>query len=177
MNKFISPLLALLLIVSFSHCKEDDIEPVEEELYGYFTFYGLDVASNPSNYTKSDILSSPDNYWAEIKDVYGTPQLKIYYGDQYNNGVTTVDYTGVGNYSSDDTNLNCQNNSYNGFDNPSYSIDRRVQGTGGYMEILTHENGIITGNLRYINCRWVQESGSYKYTGIDDCNFEIKLNP
>ena len=95
-------LLITIISFQFSSCKKDkETKPEEDEAFGYFTYYGLTVASNPSNYTKSKTATSITNFWAEIKEVNGTSQLKIYHGDQYNNTTITVDFTGVGNYSSD----------------------------------------------------------------------------
>jgi hypothetical protein len=176
MRNSLIAIAASLLLLSISACK-DDTAPEENDTtpFGHFSYYGLIIGSNPSIYTKSEELVTYDNFWSEITETDSSQRLKIYAGDQYNNLEVYLTYRGVGNYSSLDSDLSCVSNSYNGFDNPSYTLDPRTPGTGGSMEILSLENGIITGNLRFIVGRWVQESGSYTYRGIDDCTFEIKL--
>ena len=178
MKRAISILSLAILVISMASCKKEDLNNSEdEELHGYITYYGLIVPSNPSNFYKDTIQHSATSYWAELKIVGGVQQLKIYWGDQYNNVTVTVDYEGVGNYSSDDTNLQCRSYSYNGYSNPTMVISPDKFWTGGYMEILTHEDDIITGNLRYINYYYDSNDATDKYGGIDDCLFEIKLNP
>ena len=167
----------LFLLLSLSACTEDNATPAEDEKpYGHFSYYGLTVSSNPSNYTKSETITHEESYWAEIIQSDSTQRLKIHTGGQYHSLDVTVTFTGVGNYSTLNADLAIQSTgAYNGLYTPSYSSDPQIPGTGGYMEILSHDNNIITGNLRFILGSWVQESGSYKYTGIDDCTFEIKL--
>lgn len=175
MKKLIILSTCVFFISSFSSCKKDrDIKP-EDEFLGHFTFKALTVASNPSNYTKSKTITTVNNFWAEIKEVNGTNELTIYHGDQYNNTAITVDFTGVGNYSSDNTNLQCYMRSYNGQTNPTYRFLTSPKGTGGYMEIISNENGTIKGNIRFIVGYRDVISNSYKYRGIDDGLFEIKL--
>jgi len=168
-------MFSILILVFNSSCKKEKGMAEDEKTYGYLTYHGLTVASNPSNYTKSNELTTIDDFWAELKEVNGVQQLKIYWGDQYNNTTITVDYTGIDNYSSDHTNLQCAVRSYNGLSNPTYTIIKGRKGTGGYMEILSDENGVITGNIRFILGYRDIISNSYKYTGIDDGKFEIKL--
>lgn len=176
MNNLRLVLLGLCIAALSTSCKKEKNSPEEEEkIYGYVNYRGLTVASNPSNYNKSTTITEVSNYWAELSDVNGKQQLKIYWGDQYNNTVITVDFTGVANYSSDNTNLSCSINAFNGNLNPSYTFIKSIKATGGYMEILSYQNGIISGNIRFIVGYREPISNSYKYTGIDDGNFEIKL--
>ena len=178
MKKTFSILSLLVLVILISSCKKEDVNnPEDEELYGYITYYGLIVPANPSNYYQDTIQYAPTSYWAEIKEVNGVEELKIFWGDQYNNVTVTVDYNGVGNYSSNDTNLQCESYHYNGYNNPTMIISPDKFWTGGYMEILSLEDGIISGNLRYINYYYDSDDATDKYGGIDDCLFEIKLNP
>jgi hypothetical protein len=177
MRKSITLIGMLTFLILFSACKkEDSTNPEEEDLFGYLTYYGLIVGSNPGIYSKAETQTVITNYRAELKDEGGVEQLEIYWGDQYSNVTVTVDFMGVGNYSSDSTNLFVSSSSYDGLLNPTFTTDDYIQGAGAYMEILTHSNGTISGNLRYMVARYDSQSGQNQYGGIDDCLFHIQLD-
>lgn len=139
---------------------------------GYVTYYGLNCGNGPYNCTVNDNQATVDYFKASITEQNGVDKLLIEISTNFEISVT---YTGVGSYSTNNTDLMYELCIDNGLSTFCYRTDSPPQ-TGGYMEITEHSGGYIEGNFRFVGATSASTTvTSMRYTGMDNGLFRIKL--
>lgn len=119
-----------------------------------------------------DSVATGTTLYATIQNI-GTPEALLTI--RFKSTDISVDFEGVGNYSSDDTNLTVQHCIYDGLFNPCYRINPNRPPSGAYMEIHSWDSDYIQGNIRYVIVALDALTNRYNYAGIENAQFKIKL--
>lgn len=166
-------LLAVILVMvscSKDKDKDDDNGGTGD---GYVTYYGLDCSNGPYNCTLNDNQATETYFKASITEQNGDNILQLEIGTNLEISVT---YTGVGSYSTNNTDLMYELCTYNGLSIICYRTNSPPQ-TGGYMEITDHSGGYIEGNFRFIGTTSASSTiTNVRYRGMDNGLFRIKLD-
>jgi len=166
MKYIVISLLALAVITS---CKKNKIDKNKDDSHlSYFTNPDCWQVEDSAfyHYDTTVVLNSLEGGEANQYEIYwAQTQHKI-----------TFTYTGIGNYSSDDTDLHATQNYYDGLAYYVYDSDYSECTTcGGYMEILSDDGEYIEGNIRYLMARGeVFGSTTLHYSGLDCATFKLK---
>ena len=101
---------------------------------------------------------------------------KLYINWPWSNTFVKVTYTGVGNYSTDDTDLYIERSFNNGLSTLFLRSDYfDCPQCGGYMEILSDDGDYIEGNLRYLIADYSSGSNSVE-TATKKTAWNLELN-
>ncbi|WP_268123360.1 hypothetical protein [Roseivirga pacifica] len=169
-------LLPLLIAFMLHGCgsggsKDEEQPDLSYIQYQYFECNQSGFCSLNST-VHTDSAATGTTLYATIADI-GTPDAVLTI--HFKSTEISVDFEGVGNYSSDHTNLSVEHCTYDGLLNPCYRIMPNKPPSGAYMEIHSWTSDYIEGNIRYLIVSLDALNNRYKYAGIDRAEFKIKV--
>lgn len=169
MNKYwlVCALVALLFAAG---CNKDDKNNNNNNGSDAEVSYRYLLCDNgPYNCTKNNNQYTASYAHANITNGVLTIEIE-------SNLTITVTYTGLGSYSTNNTDLMYELCTNNGSSYICYRTDLPPQ-TGGYMEVLSNEGGYIEGNFRFIGHTSASSNVTNRpWNGMDDGLYRIKLD-